>query len=149
MNLLDEAGNVRTASQITFISPQVDPETQTVLAKAAVPNSNANLRIAQQVRAQVVWGTVSGPVVPVLAVTRINGQFFVFVANKEPKGTFARQRVVKVGEIFANDYAVLDGLKPGDHLIVSGTQFLQDGAPVSEQLQSPGAKAESAPKTGK
>jgi len=30
---------------------------------------------------------------------------------------------VKVGEIIGNDYAVLDGLKPGDHLIVSGTQF--------------------------
>jgi len=149
VKLLDEAGNVRTESQVTFISPQVDPDTQTVLAKAAVPNPKANLRIAQQVRAQVVWGTAAGPVVPVLAVTRINGQFFVFVAEKESKGTIARQRVVKVGEIFGNDYAVLDGLKPGDHLIVSGTQFLQDGAPVSEQVQPAEPKAESTPKTGK
>ncbi|HEV8076648.1 MAG TPA: efflux RND transporter periplasmic adaptor subunit [Candidatus Acidoferrum sp.] len=149
VKLLDEAGNVRTASQVTFISPQVDPDTQTVLAKAAVPNPKANLRIAQQVRAQVVWGNASGPVVPVLAVTRINGQFFVFVAEKEAKGTIARQRGVKVGEIIGNDYAVLDGLKPGEHLIVSGTQFLQDGAPVSEQIQPAGPKAESTPKTGK
>jgi RND family efflux transporter MFP subunit len=149
VKLLDEAGNVRTASQVTFISPQVDPDTQTVLAKAAVPNPKANLRIAQQVRAQVVWGNASGPVVPVLAVTRINGQFFVFVAEKEAKGTIARQRGVKVGEIIGNDYAVLDGLKPGEHLIVSGTQFLQDGAPVSEQVQPAGPKAESTPKTGK
>jgi multidrug efflux pump subunit AcrA (membrane-fusion protein) len=116
-----------------------------------VPNSKVNLRIAQQVRAQVVWGDAPGPVVPVLAVTRINGQFFVFVAAKEAKGTFARQRVVKLGEIVGNDYAVLDGLQPGDHLIVSGTQFLQDGAPVSEQMETPGtpSKTESAPKTGK
>jgi len=149
VNLLDEAGNVRTTSQITFISPQVDPDTQTVLAKAAVPNSKANLRIAQQVRAQVVWGNASGPVAPVLAVTRINGQFFVFVAEKDAKGTVAHQRGVKVGEIIGNDYAVLDGLKPGDHLIVSGTQFLQDGAPVSEQIQPVKPKAENAPKTGK
>jgi RND family efflux transporter MFP subunit len=149
VKLLDEAGNVRTTSQITFVSPQVDPETQTVLAKAAVPNSKANLRIAQQVRAQVVWGSAAGPVAPVLAVTRINGQFFVFVAEKNAKGTIARQRGVKVGEIIGNDYAVLDGLKPGDHLIVSGTQFLQDGAPVSEQMQSSGPKTENTPKTGK
>jgi RND family efflux transporter MFP subunit len=149
VKLLDEAGNLQTATQITFISPQVDPETQTVLAKAAVPNSKANLRIAQQVRAQVVWGNASGPVAPVLGVTRINGQFFVFVAEKEAKGTIARQRGVKVGEIIGNDYAVLDGLKPGDHLIVSGTQFLQDGAPVSEQIQPAGPKAENTPKTGK
>jgi len=149
VKLLDEAGNVRTESQITFISPQVDPDTQTVLAKAAVPNPKANLRIAQQVRAQVVWGNAAGPVVPVLSVTRINGQFFVFVAEKDAKGTIARQRGVKVGEIVGNDYAVLDGLKQGDHLIVSGTQFLQDGAPVSEQIQPAGPKAESTPKTGK
>jgi RND family efflux transporter MFP subunit len=149
VKLLDEAGNLRTTTQITFVSPQVDPETQTVLAKAAVPNPKANLRIAQQVRAQVVWGSASGPVVPVLAVTRINGQFFVFVAQKEAKGTVARQRGVKVGEIFGNDYAVLDGLKPGEHLIVSGTQFLQDGAPVSEQLQPAEPKADKTPNTGK
>jgi RND family efflux transporter MFP subunit len=148
VKLLDEAGNLRTESQITFISPQVDSDTQTVLAKAAVPNPKANLRIAQQVRAQVVWGSASGPLAPVLAVTRINGQFFVFVAEKEAKGTVARQRGVKVGEIIGNDYAVLDGLKPGEHLIVSGTQFLQDGAPVSEQIQTSGPKPENTPKTG-
>ncbi|HET7107931.1 MAG TPA: efflux RND transporter periplasmic adaptor subunit [Candidatus Acidoferrum sp.] len=149
VKLLDEAGNMRSESQITFISPQVDSDTQTILAKAAVPNPKANLRIAQQVRAQVVWGNASGAVAPVLAVTRINGQFFVFVAEKEAKGTAARQRGVKVGEIIGNDYAILDGLKPGEHLIVSGTQFLQDGAPVSEQIQTPGPKPEHTPKTGK
>jgi len=149
VKLLDEAGNVRTESQITFISPQVDPDTQTVLAKAAVPNSKANLRIAEQVRAQVVWGNAAGPVVPVLAVIRINGQFFVFVAEKNAKGTVAHQRGVKVGEIIGNDYAVLDGLKTGEHLIVSGTQFLQDGAPVSEQIQPARPKAENTPKAGK
>jgi len=150
VHLLNENGDLLAESQITFISPQVDTDTQTVLAKAAVANSKANLRIAQQVRAQVVWASAPGPVVPVLAVTRINGQFFVFVAAKESKGTFARQRVVKLGEIVGNDYAVLDGLRPGDHLIVSGTQFLQDGAPVSEQMETPGTqnKSGSTPKTG-
>jgi RND family efflux transporter MFP subunit len=149
VKLLDEAGTVRTETQVTFISPQVDTDTQTVLAKAAVENPKANLRIAQQVRAQVVWSNAPGTVVPVLAVTRINGQFFVFVASKEAKGTFARQRVVKVGDIVGNDYAVLDGLKPGDHLIVSGTQFLQDGAPVSEQMVAAEKPAEGAGKSGK
>ena len=149
VHLLNENGNLLAESQITFISPQVDTDTQTVLAKAAIPNTKSNLRIAQQVRAQVVWATAPGPVVPVLAVTRINGQFFVFVAAKEAQGSVARQRVVKVGDIIGNDYAVLEGLQPGDHLIVSGTQFLQDGAPVSEQMETPATpKTGSAPRTG-
>jgi hypothetical protein len=30
---------------------------------------------------------------------------------------------------------VLEGIKPGDHIITSGLQFLQDGVPVMEQVQ--------------
>jgi multidrug efflux pump subunit AcrA (membrane-fusion protein) len=32
-----------------------------------------------------------------------------------------------------NDYVVLEGIKPGDKVIVSGVQFLVDGATVSPQ----------------
>jgi RND family efflux transporter MFP subunit len=138
VKLLDDKGVVRSETQVTFISPQVDPETQTVLAKAAVGNANANLRIAQQIRAQITWGSKMGPVVPVLAVQRINGQFFAFFAVKGAKETVAQQRPVQLGEITGNSYAVLDGAHPGEHLIVSGLQFLQDGAPVTEQLPESG-----------
>jgi RND family efflux transporter MFP subunit len=135
VRLLDETGNSVSDTHITFVSPQVETDTQTVLAKAAVENARARLRIAQQVRAQVTWSSHDGPVVPVLAVQRINGQAFVFVAVNEGKGTVARQKLLKLGDTIGNDYAVLDGLKAGDHLIVSGTQFLQDGVPVVEQIQ--------------
>jgi RND family efflux transporter MFP subunit len=135
VKLLDEAGNVLAQSHITFVSPQVDTDTQTVLAKAAMSNANTKLRISQQVRAQIAWGSHNRPVVPVLAVQRISGEFFLFVAVKEGNGTVAHQRAVQLGEMVGNDYAVLEGVKPGDHLIVSGTQFLQDGAPVIEQLK--------------
>jgi len=135
VRLLDQAGTPQMETRITFVSPQVDPETQTVLAKAAIANAKANLRVAQQVRAQVTWGTRVGPVVPVLAVTRINGQFFAYVAVNEGKGTVARQKILQLGEISGNEYAVIGGMQAGEHLIVSGTQFLQDGAPVVEQVQ--------------
>src|SRR5713101_9392595 len=65
VKLLDETGAVRSQTQVTFISPQVDPETQTVLAKAAVGNPKASLRVAQQVRSQITWGNRQGPVIPV------------------------------------------------------------------------------------
>ncbi len=53
---------------------------------------------------------------------------------KEGNGVVARQKLLKVGDTVGNDYAVLDGIKPGDHIIVSGLQFLRDGAPVMEQV---------------
>jgi RND family efflux transporter MFP subunit len=140
--LVDENEKPLAQTSVTFISPQVDTETQTVLAKAAVPNTTAKLRISQQVRAQITWGVHQGPVVPILSVVRINGQFFAFVASKESSGIFARQKVLKVGEPVGNDYPVLSGLQGGEHLITSGTQFLQDGMPVMEQAANPAAPAD-------
>lgn len=147
VELLDDTGAVAASSKITFVAPSVDTDTQTVLAKATIDNPGARLRIAQQLRARVIWGTHEGPVIPVLAVTRINGQFFAFLSVNEGKGTVARQRLLKVGDTLGNDYAVLDGLKPGDHVIVSGTDFLQDGIPVAETIQNPTPAAAPATKS--
>jgi RND family efflux transporter MFP subunit len=135
VKLLNEAGDLLAETKITFVSPEVDPDTQTVLAKAAVPNADAQkrLRVAQQLRAQVQWGKREGPTIPFLNVTRINGQYFAFVTENSGKGTVARQKLVRIGDNVGNDVEVLSGIKAGDHLIVSGTQFLQDGAPVQEQ----------------
>src|SRR5215470_16346820 len=141
VRLFDSSGSTVSETNLTFVSPQVDTDTQTVLAKATVQNPKSKVRIAQQVRAQITWGYHDGPVIPVLAVQRINGQFFVFVAANEGKGAVARQRLVKVGDTFVNDFVVLDGIRTGDHIIVSGTQFLQDGLPITEQIQSDGKGA--------
>jgi RND family efflux transporter MFP subunit len=139
VHLVDAAGKDIGDTRITFVSPQVDTETQTVLAKAAVPNPQGTLRVAQQVRTQLVWSVHQGTVIPVLAVTRINGRFFAFLAVNDGKDVMARQRLLKLGDTVGNDYVVLDGIKPGDHIIVSGLQFLQDGMPVMEQVQGAGA----------
>jgi RND family efflux transporter MFP subunit len=139
VHLLDESGKPVSDARITFVSPEVDNDTQTILAKASIENPKGQLRVSQQMRAQVIWSNHQGPVVPVLSVTRINGRFFVFLAVKDGANTFARQKGLTIGDTVGNDYVVLDGLKPGDHLIVSGTQFLQDGMPVVEQIQNANA----------
>ena len=138
VKLLDASGALLANTNITFVSPQVDPDTQMVLAKAAVPNAQASLRVSQQVRAVVTWGQRQGATIPFLSINRINGQFFAFVSVNEGKGTVARQKLLKIGDNVGNDVEVLDGIKPGDHLIVSGTQFLQDGVPVAEQMAPAG-----------
>lgn len=137
VKLGDASGQPLASTTITFVSPQVAPDTQTVLAKAAVPNPQSRLRVAQQVRAQVTWGQRTGATIPFLAISRINGQFFAFVAANEGKSPVARQKLLKLGDNVGNDVEVLDGVKAGDHLVVSGTQFLQDGAPVTERMAPP------------
>jgi hypothetical protein len=90
------------------------------------------LRNEQLVNAKVTWSTAPAPTVPVLAVVRVGGQPFVFVAAPAPngKGFAAHQVAVTLGDTVGNTYPVLSGLKPGDKVILSGLQFLQEGAPV-------------------
>jgi RND family efflux transporter MFP subunit len=133
VQILDNDGGLLAESRIGFVSPRVDDQTQAVLVKAGIPDEAAGLRTAQFVRARIVWGTHQGPVVPFLAVSRISGKHFAFVAEEEKGALVARQRALRVGEIVGNDYVVLEGIKPGERVIVSGTQFLADGVPVSPQ----------------
>ena len=131
VELVDAAGKLLASSRITFISPQVDNATQTVLIKAQVPNNNDVLRNAQFIRARVVWGSQQRPVVPVIAVSRIGALYFAFVAEPDSKGGYVvHQKALQVGQIVGNDYVVLDGIKAGDKVVVTGTQFLIDGIPV-------------------
>jgi len=134
VEVLDSESKVLASSRISFISPQVDNTTQTVLVKARIGNGNDALRQSQFIRARVVWGTHKSPQVPILAVSRLGGQYFAFVAEPQNGGSFvARQKPLKIGQTVGNDYEVEDGIRPGDKVIISGTQFLRDGAPVIPQ----------------
>jgi RND family efflux transporter MFP subunit len=134
VQILDSEGKVVAETRVSFVSPQVDNTTQTVLVKARIANGNDALRQLQFVRARVVFGTHQNPLVPVLAVSRLAGQYFAFVAEPQNGGSFvARQKPLKIGQTIGNSYEVQDGIKPGDKVIVSGTQFLLDGAPVVPQ----------------
>jgi len=134
VQVLDSVGKVVADSRVSFISPQVDNSTQTVLVKARIANHNDALRQLQFIRARIVWGTHHNPKVPILVVSRLAGQYFAFVAEPQKDGSYvSRQKPLKIGLTVGNDYEVQDGIKPGDKVIVSGTQFLLDGAPVTPQ----------------
>ena len=130
VEIVDIDGNSLVKSTINFISPQVDGGLQSILAKAPIPRGTKGLRTEQLVKARVTWNTNPAPVVPVLAVTRVNGQSFVFVAAQQGDGYTAHQVPVTLGDTVGNTYPVLKGLNPGDKVILSGLQFLQEGAPV-------------------
>jgi RND family efflux transporter MFP subunit len=133
VQIVDSEGKVLAETRVTFISPQVDNSTQTVLVKARIANSNDALRQSQFVRARVVFGTHQNPEVPILAVSRLAGQYFAFVAEPQNGSFVAKQKPLKIGQTVGNDFEVQDGIKPGDKVIISGTQFLMDGAPVIPQ----------------
>ncbi len=127
IDLADEAGSSIGTGAVSFISAQVNPETQSVLVKATIDNAAGKLRVNQLVRARVVWRQRLGLEVPALAVTRLGGQAFVYVAD----GRVAKQRPVQLGDLVDNRYPITEGLKPGEAVVVSQLQKLRDGAAIA------------------
>lgn len=132
VELLDPSGKIAATTTVSFIGASVDPATQTVLAKGTL-SGESGLRSSQYVRARVIWQRRDSLVVPVVAVQRINGQYFVFVAEEGggQKGLVARQRPVSLGVIVGNAYVVRDGVQAGQRVVTEGAQKLIDGAPIA------------------
>lgn len=130
VRILDGSGEVLASETINFVSAAVDDGTQTVLVKAPVRSDR--FRTEQSVRALVVFDETPALTAPVVAATRINGRYFVFVAEPGEGGmTVARQKPIEVDGTAGSDYVVTGGLEAGERLIVGGIQKLADGVPVT------------------
>jgi RND family efflux transporter MFP subunit len=131
MRILSSGGAPLASTTLSFVSPRVEDQTQSVLVKAQVRNPDGQLRPAQYIRARIIWKSYQSLVIPVTAVLRISGQQFAFVADDVNGQLIARQRAIKVGPISGDNYPVLEGIKPGDRIVTSGAMKLMDGAPIA------------------
>lgn len=141
VEVIVEGRAATTREKVTFIAPNVDDTTQTVLVKAAV-TATTGLRTDQFVRTRLIWSTASALTVPITAVLRVAGQQFVYVAVPGKNGGYvAQQRAIAVGDIVGNAYVVRDGIKAGEQVVVGGIQKIGDGMPIA-------AKGPAAPEGG-
>ncbi|MEN8446643.1 MAG: HlyD family efflux transporter periplasmic adaptor subunit, partial [Cyanobacteria bacterium J06555_13] len=150
--------DVIASGNIRFVSPTTDASTQTTLAKARFSTPTQPIQDNQRLEVRVVWDERPGILIPTTAISRLGGQTFVFVpgepeppadGNGPPQGTpsgpppgqaadgppptVAKLQPVKLGELQGNNYQVLEGLNPGDTVIVSGLLNLRDGVPIAPQ----------------
>ncbi|MEA5507055.1 efflux RND transporter periplasmic adaptor subunit [Halotia wernerae UHCC 0503] len=136
VQILDAQGQPTATGKVSFISPNANTNSQTVLAKAIFSNSSDQLLNRQLVQTKVIWKERPGILVPVTAISRLGGQTFVFVAEAPEKTQpgapplVAKQKPVKLGDIEGSDYQVLEGLKTGEKIVVSGILNLTNGAPI-------------------
>lgn len=124
--------------KVFFVSPFIDSTNRTALVKAEAANSDgllkpgmfANLELTTMVRQNAV-------VVPEVALTQIleNNRAMVFVVDAQ---TNAMLRPVKLGVRLAGRVEV-EGVKPGELVIVEGTQKTVPGKPVQLAPESEAA----------
>jgi RND family efflux transporter MFP subunit len=133
VELLDGDGKVISSNPITFIAPRADDATQSILVKATLRTRPPGIRVQQYVRARIVWTNEPAIAVPVIAINRLGGQYFVFVAEQGQGGFVAKQKPVTVGDLIGDSYIVRSGVKEGEKVIVSNIQKLADGVPVKPE----------------
>lgn len=122
---------------ITFISPRANIESQTMLAKATFENLRGELIDGQFVRAKIIWRQRFSIMVPSNALIYQGEQRYIYIVETTPPASpeeqpqlTANRKSVKVGLVEGDRSEIVEGLSPGDTIIVSGLQKLSDGAPV-------------------
>jgi membrane fusion protein (multidrug efflux system) len=113
--------------KLNFAGSTVDGSTGTVQMRAELPNPQHRLLPGQYVRVRVLAGTQQAIVVPQAAVQQNDSGRFVWVAGGDGK---AVARNVRAGQWIGEDWVILEGLKPGDAVIVDNLARLRPGAPV-------------------
>jgi multidrug efflux system membrane fusion protein len=141
----DRGQTAKIASgKLATVDNVVDPTTGTVKLRAMFDNIDNRLFPNQFVNIRLLVDTLPDQtVIPVAAIQRGAGGTFVFIVS--PDKTVA-QRSVKLGVQDGDQVAILEGLKPGDTVVVDGADRLRDGSEVV--IPDPAKQKIAAPSSG-
>jgi membrane fusion protein (multidrug efflux system) len=128
--VLEDGSTYGQEGKLQFTDVTVDPSTGAVRLRALFPNPDGILLPGLYVRAQLTQGIdPHGILVPQQAVGHNQkGEPTVLVVDAK---NIARLRILKTGRAIGNKWQVLEGLKPGEKLIVEGTGKAQADQPVT------------------
>ncbi|PSN19191.1 efflux RND transporter periplasmic adaptor subunit [filamentous cyanobacterium CCP5] len=131
VEIIASDGSVQKQGQISFISPQVDSDSQFIQTEAVFPNPDRRLRDGQFVRTEVIWEQRSGQVVvPQTAVVYQGEDRFVYIPEDQEGQMVAMRQPVELGLEQGTEVEIVSGLQPGQEIIVSGIQKIGDGVPI-------------------
>jgi len=128
--LLEDGTDYTHPARLLFTDLSVDPSSGQVTLRAEVPNPNGLLLPGMYVRVLLQQATATNAILlPQQAVTRGQQGDTVMVVGEGGK---VAPRQVKVGSAQNGRWVILDGLKPGEQVVVDGFQKMQmaPGAPV-------------------
>lgn len=104
--------------RVAMVGDTLAPETRTIPVRIAVPNPGTRLRPGMFGTAQINGPTTRTALfIPEEALQDVNGNQVVFTTQD---GSIFKAQVVKLGTRSAGQAEVIEGLKPGDHLVVQG-----------------------------
>lgn len=132
----DTYPGVTFTGKVTTIEPQIDTSTRNVEIEATIDNPDLKLRPGMFVQADVNTGEPKAYLtVPQSAISyNPYGDIVYVVVNSTDKDGKAKQTVkqvfVTLGDTRGDQVAVLDGLKDGETIVVSGQLKLKNGSAI-------------------
>jgi membrane fusion protein (multidrug efflux system) len=127
-----------------FADRQIDVKTGTIKVAAIFPNPGNFLRPGQYGKIRVATSVRKDALlVPQRAVTEVQGKYMVAVVGADNKVDI---RTVQTAERVDSLWVILEGLKPGERVVVEGVQKVRPGMPVTPKpfAEAP-AKTEAKP----
>lgn len=113
----------------------LDAKTGSIRMEFTFPNPGNRLRPGQFGKVQAVVKIAKGAlVIPEQAVTELQGNRLVAVVGSENK---IAMRPVKLGERSGGMWQVLEGVKPGEKVVVQGLMKVPPGSPVTVKEWTP------------
>jgi membrane fusion protein (multidrug efflux system) len=129
----------RVAGQISFVSPEIDPQTRTAEVVTRIPNEQGTLRSGMFAEIQVkLRDKHEGLVIPRTALLTSAGKELALVVVD---GALA-QRKVQTLPIDEQHAEVVDGLEEGDVVVTADLTRLSEGQKVTAAAPAPAAGAE-------
>ena len=136
---LDDGSILPQTGKLLFSDLTVDPTSGQVNVRAKVANPDGALMPGMYVRGRIAQQQVDSAVLlPQQAVQRTTQNDTVMVVGADGKPA---ARVVKLGGSQNSNWIVLDGLKPGEQVIVDGFQRIRPGGTVKPVAWSASAPA--------
>ena len=116
---------INLAGRVSYIDPQVSPDTRTARVRVEVANSRHELRLGMYADIEINT-TAAGhaAMIPRRAVQNVGDRQVVYIANPSEPGKFA-EREVRLGESSGDQVEVVSGVKPGDRIVSKGSFFVR------------------------
>jgi len=127
--VLDALPGRRYAAKVAAVDSQLDASGRSLLVRARVANSGGELRSGMFARARIVFAIREQALtVPEEALVPLGDKQFVIKVVDGPDGTKIAQRfVARIGARVPGRVEVIDGLAPGDLVVVAGQARLLRG----------------------
>ena len=117
--------NLVLQGRVSYIDPQVSPETRTAKVRIEVPNPRNDLRLGMYAEALLGdQGRVSTPKIPRGAVQNVGDRTVVYLVNPKEPGQFV-EREVRLGTATGTQVSVLAGVQPGDVVVGEGSFYVR------------------------